>query len=232
MRVGIDSSLESGNWNAPVNTDTNEFAYVPIRENNINKKMHPGMETSYDEFKDSCRNFGITLPFRLQKEFTHLDPDFSYLSYGDQNARGKPLDRLNQDDLLVFYAGLKPIKQCEHKIVYALIGLYVVDRVVSAKEIAKRDWHRNAHTRRVCDDTDLVVFGKPNISGRLERCLVIGEYRENAYRVRKELLEEWGGLTVNDGWIQRSAVLPQFKEPVKFKKWFEQKGIGLMARNN
>ncbi len=116
--------------------------------------------------------------------------------------------------------------------IYALIGLYVVDRVILAREIPKHDWHRNAHTRRVCDDTGIVVFGQPYVSGRLEKCLVIGEFRGNAYRVRKELLEEWGGLTVNDGWIQRSAVLPQFKDPDKFQKWFGKQGTRLIARNN
>src|SRR6266566_1269620 len=43
---------------------------------------------------------------------------------------------------------------------------------------------------------DLIVLGCPGRSGRLRRCLPIGEYRNGAYRVRRDLLELWGGLSV------------------------------------
>ena len=43
---------------------------------------------------------------------------------------------------------------------------------------------------------------------RMRHVRGLGEWRDRAYRVRKDLLKTWGGLSVNDGYIQRSAVPP------------------------
>jgi hypothetical protein len=46
----------------------------------------------------------------------HLDPDFQNLTYGDRgDRRGKEISQLKEGDFLAFYAGLRPIKKCEHK---------------------------------------------------------------------------------------------------------------------
>jgi hypothetical protein len=60
-----------------------------------------------------------------------------------------------------------------------------------------------------------VVRAKPKISGRLEKCLPIGSFRVPAdqpqkrasYRVNSEILATWGGLSIADGFLQRSARL-------------------------
>ncbi|MBU1398309.1 MAG: hypothetical protein KKH85_05395, partial [Proteobacteria bacterium] len=62
-----------------------------------------------------------------------------------------------------------------------------------AEKIPEKDWDKNAHTRRPFDKTDIVIFAKSGLSGRLERCIPIGEYRDKAYRVTREILEDWGG---------------------------------------
>lgn len=228
IRVGIDSVY--GNWNAPVNCNTREFVYVPIPEY---KRIHPGFERPYREFCIHCKKMGVHIPEQLLRyESTHLDPDFNNLTYGDEGSRGEPLWDLEDGDLLAFYVALLPIKPCEHRLIYALIGLYVVDKVIPAGEIRKQDWDRNAHTRRTFTRRDIVVFAKPEVSGRLERCIPIGEFRSNAYRVKTETLDEWGGLAVKDGYIQRSARLPRFSNPTKFYEWFKRQNIGLVARNN
>jgi hypothetical protein len=54
-----------------------------------------------------------------------------------------------------------------------------------------------------------VVRAKPGVSGRFDLCIPISKWRDGAYRVQKRLLHEWGGLSVNDGFIQRSASFPQ-----------------------
>jgi len=236
VRVGIDLSKKSGVWNAPVNPDTAEFAYVPIleHEGNRKKKIRPGYEISYEQFKVPCEKLGKKLPSKFYDKRAHLDPDFEYLTYGDEGDRGKPIWGLENGDILAFYASLCPVKPCNQKLIYALIGLYVVDRIKPALEIPQEDWHKNAHTRRNPDKTDIVVFANPDLSGRLERCIPIGGRRDGAYRVTNELLSEWGGLSVKDGYIQRSAKLPSFSNPLKFSEWFKEqkKNIRLVAENN
>jgi hypothetical protein len=93
-------------------------------------------------------------------------------------------------------------------------------------------WHENAHTRRLEPKADdVIVRGRSDTSGRLERCIPIGEKRDGAYRVRRDVLAAWGGLSVKDGWIQRSSVPPSFRAAEQFYDWFlEQKGR-LIARN-
>lgn len=94
--------------------------------------------------------------------------------------------------------------------------------------------HReNAHTRkRDIGAPDIVVRGKPGESGRLKRCISIGEWHNGAYRVTKRLLEEWGELSVRDGFIQRSVRPPSFLDPPKFYNWFLRQEVGLMEKNN
>ncbi len=69
-------------------------------------------------------------------------------------------------------------------------------------------------------------------SGRLARCIPIAEFRDRAYRVTKPLLKEWGGITVNDGYLQRSARLPEFNDAARFYKWFQRQKPKLLPRNN
>jgi len=94
--------------------------------------------------------------------------------------------------------------------------------------------HTNAHSRRILqpDAQDLIVRGRPGVSGRLERCLPIGDYREKAYRVRPDILEEWGGLSVKNGYLQRSARLPQFLDPERFQRWFNCRNPVWLQTNN
>jgi len=234
IRVGIDLTPESGGWVAPVDPQTHSFAYVPITENEAKgrKPIRTGYGTSYDKFKPVCDSLVGEFPQKLLKQNSHLDPDFEYLTYGDENLRGRPLLGLVSGDILAFYAALRPVKPFIGKLTYALIGLYVVNRVMSAKAVPKEDWHKNAHTRRQPDHTDIVVFGKEGLSGRLERCIPIGQWRRGAYRVTEELLHEWGRLKVKDGWIQRSGVLPRFCDPQKFYDWFKKQKVGLVPKNN
>lgn len=53
-----------------------------------------------------------------------------------------------------------------------------------------------------------------------------------AYRVRDELLQAWGGLSVKNGFIQRSAVPPRILQPKQFYEWFLEHRVPLVGRNN
>lgn len=231
VRVGADLSAGGGSWNGPVNSETSDFAYVAIPEI---KPLHAGTEKPYSALESTLARFRIRLPAHLGLRHMHLDPDFEYLTYGDQGQRAKQLrSNLHPSDLVVFYAGLKDIHNTIG-LVYAIIGLFIVDGFVLATDITARDRDINAHSRRILepDATDLIVRGRTGESGRLKHCLPIGEYRDRAYRVRRDLLDKWGGLSVKDGYLQRSARLPRFLNPQRFLNWLMKQRPILMQSNN
>ena len=111
--------------------------------------------------------------------------------------------------------------------------MFVVKEVVPVAAVPPERWHENAHVRKVNrGETDIVVRAMPGQSGRFEKCIPIGEWRNGAYRVRTELLRAWGGLSVKDGFIQRSAVPPSFINPCKFLDWLRNHCVRLIERNN
>ena len=231
VRVGADRSKGGGSWNAPVDSTSNEFAYVAIPET---RPIRAGMEKPYNVLAPVLSKFGVTLPGHLRARHMHLDPDFDYLSYGDQGDRATQLrTKLSQGDGIVFYSGMKDVHD-SRRLVYAIIGIFVVDDIVFATDVSESAWNANAHSRRILADgaQDIVVRGNQQLSGRLERCLPFGEWRNRAYRVRLDLLEAWGGLSVKDGYLQRSARLPEFLDPGRFLDWFELKRPKLIRANN
>jgi len=241
VRVGIDQSY--GHWNAPVDPVSNEFVYVPIPESTESQFVQ-GLERSYSEFMPALTAFcsahrrhlydDLKFPSELLGRYMHLDPDFDTLTYGDQGSRrGAGMVEMKDGDFLAFYAGLRPIRKWNHNLLYALVGLYIVEEVKMAHDVASERRWENAHTRKKeTGSMDIVVYAKKGFSGRLNRCIPIGEWRDNAYRVREDVLHTWGGLKVKDGFIQRSAVPPPFLDPEKFFRWFQEKEIGFIKGNN
>jgi hypothetical protein len=240
VRIGVDQAY--GGWNAPVDAD-GHFVYVPIPEGH-GTRFRPGLKRCYGEvlpaLKAFCKDHDCDLcgdlrfPKGLLVRTMHLDPDFQCLTYGDVgDRRGAGMVGMVEDDLLVFYAGLRPVHECEHNLIYALVGMYVVQEVVRAADVPPELWHSNAHVRKVkLGATDIVVRAKPGLSGRFDKCTLIGEWRKRAYRVRNDVLDAWGGLSVTDGFIQRSAVPPAFNNPGMFLNWLRKQKVNLFARNN
>lgn len=231
VRVGTDLSSGGGRWNGPVHSRTGRFAYVPIPES---RAVHPGMEKPYGLLAPVLSTFGISLPHHLWGRHMHLDPDFDCLTYGDQGERAKQLrTNLSAGDWIVFYAGLNDVGGGA-ELVYALVGVFVVDDIILAADVHPTARDINAHSRRVLqpNSQDVIVRARQGVSGRLERCLPIGEWRDRAYRVRKDILNDWGGLSVKNGYLQRSARLPKFIEPMRFRRWLESKSIVLLQSNN
>ena len=233
IRVAVDQTY--GNWNGPCNPETGDFVYVPIPQNKPNST---GMEKRFDkiitpalaDFSDR-NQVNVNLPKQLHDQRMHLDPDFDNLSYGDTAVRGKKLLSFKENDWVVFYSSLRSVHGGSG-LIYALTGLLVVDSIRQVGDIPESEFDHNAHTRLLeRTATDIVVRGKPGISGKFSKYIDIGEFRNRSYRVRLEILEEWGGLTVNDGWIQRSANPPLFLEPEKFSQWLQVRNPILRASN-
>jgi len=228
VRVGVDQAY--GHWNGPVDPATGQFVYVSIPEERSSVRQN--LARQYGEFVPALQVMGWQLPDRLHGQYTHLDPDFSELTYGDSWPRSKPIVDMKRGDLLAFYAGLAPTGPTQDNLVYAIVGFYVVDEVVRVKDVPATRWHENAHTRRQGGEDDVIVRAQPRVSGRLSRCVPIGEFRDRAYRVRRDLLKEWGGLGVTDGYIQRSGALPSFTDPERFYAWLKRQKPELVRRNN
>lgn len=231
IRVGADQSIGGGLWNGPVDLKSGKFVYVPIPET---RPLHAGLAKNYRSLAQALSSFGVALPPHLQMQAMHLDPDFEYLTYGDKGERAKQIQtKLGAGDLIAFYAGLRDV-QNKSRLVYAIIGLYMVEDIIPAVNLPANERDINAHSRRILDRSaqDIIVRARPRISGRLERCLPIGEWRDRAYRVRRDLLCAWGGLSVRDGYLQRSARLPQFLDPQQFLKWFSSMERSLIQANN
>jgi hypothetical protein len=230
VRVAADQSEGGGHWNGPVDSRDGSFAYVPIPES---KSIRPGMQKPYQLVSPALTRFNLPLPSHLAGQSMHLDPDFDHLTYGDQGQRAKQiLTKLTDGDLLVFYAGMRDVNG--GGLVYALIGLYVIEAILPVNDVPKSHWDRNAHTRRHFEPgaSDIVVTARRELSGRLSACIPIGEFRDRAYRVTKPLLAAWGGISVNDGYLQRSARLPELNDAVRFYDWFQNQKPKLLPKNN
>ena len=217
---------------------TGEFVYVPIPDG-AKKEYTPGNAHGYDELVAPLSAFavrrglkGLCLPKDLRERNMHLDPDFDYLTYGDNGTRrGARIAKLGPNDLLVFYAGLRPIDRSE--LVYALVGLFVIEKVVRAIDVSAERMPENAHTRwRTISENDVVVRGRRGLSGRFDRCISVGEWRDRAYRVRRDVEDAWGGLAIKNGYIQRSVAPPAFRNGSRFYDWFQRQGVMLLNRNN
>ena len=231
IRVAADLGVGGGSWNGPVDSQTGKFAYVAIPENS---PVRPGLEKPYSALEATLDEFGVSLPAHLRLQNMHLDPDFGNLTYGDAGERAKQIRQsLGPGDLAVFYGGLRDIHGAD-ELVYAIIGVFEVDFLMPAAEVVPTEWDINAHSRRLLEPgaTDVIVRGRPGSSGRFESCLSIGEYRERAYRTRRTILEEWGGLSVKNGYLQRSARLPRFLDPPRFRRWLERQRPNLIQANN
>lgn len=238
VRVGIDQTF--GGWNCPVCAETLDYVYVPIPEQ---RAPLPGLERRYSEvilpLVEFCSSRGLDaagdlgFPSHLCSLPMHLDPDFEHLTYGDAGRRGLRLSTLQPGDFIAFYAGLRSMDPLDRKLLYALIGFYEIDEWLTAGEVPEERWHENAHTRRrnSPETFNVVMRAKPGVSGRLRRCIPIGEWRNRSYRVREDLLSTWGGLSVRDGFLQRSANPPRFTEPDRFLDWWARQRPELVRSN-
>ncbi|MBK8270177.1 MAG: hypothetical protein IPK83_18520 [Planctomycetes bacterium] len=153
VRIGVDQAY--GGWNAPVDPTTGAFVYVPIPESATS--FHPGCRRTFGEFIPALTRFyeerrcepQSRLSRQAMDESVHLDPDFEHLTYGDDGQhRGSAIAEFERGDLLVFYAGLKPLGTYVDKLMYAIVGLFVVDEVVPIANVIQERWHENAHTRK------------------------------------------------------------------------------------
>lgn len=247
VRIGADGTDGGGNWLAPVDPDSCRFAYIPIPEKTI--AFHPRCERRFDEVADPL--MGFLSEYRAPAGYwrrrmdakrgqpMHLDPDYEHLTYGDSGeVRGRDLREFKRDDLIVFYSGLKPIRASD-ELVYAMVGLYIVEEIVLASSVEDSRRGENAHTRKANRAAgDIVVRARLGVSGRCERCIPIGEKRGlSNYYLRPDVEAAWGGLVKADGsprkssWLNMSGSMPLLGDAAGFARWWASQNVPLVRRN-
>lgn len=209
LRVGIDTGC--GGTLGPLFPDGG-FEYVPIPET----AQYVGSRSVY--FRDLPARHGGTLaqyvPAKYRNAAAHYDPEFETFTYGDptRNKRSQ-LRRLDDGDLLVFYAGLQLVDSLASRKLY-IIGYFTVE---SAESINFADaWPPsdvphllgNAHLRRNQPDEGLVVVrGKPTGSRLLDRAIAISDGAQRATAETENRLGVRGSLMRAIGrWIPSSHI--------------------------
>lgn len=197
LRVGIDSGC--GGTLGPIFPD-GTFEYVPIPESS----QHVSPRSLY--FRDLPARHGGMLahyvPAKYRDAAAHYDPEFETYTYGDptRNKRAQLL-RLDPGDLLIFYAGLRPVESWTASRLY-IIGYFTVASVVSIS--AMNSWPPpnfshllgNAHFRRNQPDDGLVVVcGHARTSRLLDRAVAISDEAQIATAEVKNKMGIHGSLT-------------------------------------
>jgi hypothetical protein len=179
LRVGMD--LGYGGL-GPLFPD-GSFEYVPIPEN---PKKTSSRSLLFSQVP--ARSGGAVeqfVPLRYRGTSAHYDPEFETFTYGDPTRykRGQLL-RLMRDDLLVFYAGLRPLDQRTGSRLY-LIGYFTVEKIhdvtpqPSWPPPSLQHLWANAHFRRKSCDTGLVVVeGSPKTSRLLEGAVPLSDEQQ------------------------------------------------------
>ena len=182
LRVGID--LGCGGTLGPIFPD-GTFEYVPIPESP--QYVSPRSVCYHDLPARHGGTLAQYVPRRYHEAAAHYDPEFETFTYGDptRNKRAQLL-RLDNEDLLVFYAGLRPIGFSTESRLY-IIGYFTVSSVESVDGTdswpPKTFSHLlgNAHLRRNRPDHGLVVAsGHAQVSKLLDRAIAISDEAQRA----------------------------------------------------
>ena len=240
LRIGCDSGKDGGKWNAPINTKTGEYAYVPI-PGGESQWNHICKCPTYAFFAAAVEALGDKLPRHLAASTKcHLDPDFKELTHGESSPetdkyspRFQAISELQEGDTIVFYASFRSTNPRAKRLIYALIGIFEIARTRRVRELTRRERKRYAHGRRVNSGGDLVFKAAPKSSGRFSKAIIIPCNPGKSYRVPRKMAKAWGGLSRT--WIQRSFRPPSFENYSKFGAWLRRqrrrRGIRLLHTN-
>jgi hypothetical protein len=212
LRIGIDTGTDGAL--APIFED-GTFEYIPISERNIKSREDRTYGTTIGR---SGKPLSRYLPKAIESRKMHYDPEFSSFTYGDPTAKRRYLLKLEEGDLLVFYAGLAPYKNSKYEKGLYIVGYFTVSDVIDfnrltldqAENCYKR-YPNNAHLKRMCGTENLViVIGDKRKCKLMEKAIAISQVRLNRknipYHVVSANMESLLGIS---GSIQRS-IPPRF----------------------
>jgi hypothetical protein len=159
----------------------------------------------------------------------HLDPEFESFTYGDPTNKNASLRKLKKDDLLVFYAGLKPYDTKKYEEGLYIIGYFTVKEVLDFDQMTdseisecNKSCRNNAHIKRK-ESTDglIIVKGYKNKSKLLDKAIKISVKSEDSIgRTLHVLSPKMEKITSLSGSIQRSRPrwVNEEKNVLKLKK--------------
>jgi hypothetical protein len=179
LRVGMD--LGFGGL-GPLFAD-GRFEYVPIPEN-AKKTCSRSVRFSLIPAR-SGGTLGQFVPPRYRGAAAHYDPEFDTFTYGDPTPnKRRQLLRLAPNDILVFYAGLRPPHEHRGSRLY-VIGYFTLHDVHDVTSVepwpppALKHLWANAHFRRSKPDLGLVVVeGVLQKSRLLEQAVPLSDDRQ------------------------------------------------------
>ncbi len=206
LRVGMDKGTDGAL--APLFSD-GSFIYIPPSEWDSASREERTYRTMIGW--NGCP-LATYLPPRIGSHKPHDDPEFVTCTYGDASAKRRYLLRLQEGDLLVFYAGLQPVRRHVMARLY-LIGYLTIERVIDFNTLSPRQvtqglgqYPNNAHAKRTTPADNLVIVaGDYTRSGLLRRAVCISEGRamKNG-RVGQALSQKCEQLLGIRGFIERS----------------------------
>ncbi len=212
LRIGIDKGTDG--TLAPIFED-GSFEYIPISERDPQSKEN---RTYRNTIGISGKALSTYLPKKIENRTMHFDPELETFTYGDPTSKRKYLLKLENGDLLVFYAGLTPYRNKKHKEALYIIGYFTIEKVIDFNRLSKSEiekcyklYPNNAHIKRSYDTEDLViVVGDKSRSKLLDKAVLISktklEKRRRPYQAVSPEMEELLGIS---GSIQRS-IPPRF----------------------
>ncbi|MCE5215089.1 MAG: hypothetical protein LLF83_10280 [Methanobacterium sp.] len=212
LRVGIDKG--SGGCLAPIFQD-GSFEYIPIPETEETKEIKTFKNTQGVKNKP----FAAYIPEKIHELPIHFDPEFETFTYGDATSKRKSLLKLDENDLLVFYAGLEPYMNNKFSSALYIIGYFKVKEIIDFNKLETQEiiqyskkYSNNAHIKRINGFENLVIIAGDKKSKILDKAILISEPKLNKlgrpYHAVSPVMEKLLGIK---GSIQRS-IPPRFIE--------------------
>lgn len=240
LRVGTDSG--TGGGLGPIYPD-GTFDYVPIPES------HDTAETrSYLDLDDSRGNpLADHVGEEHRADKVHWDPEFETYTYGDPTHKRSQLAELEEDDLLIFYAGLKPSDGTDHPRLY-VIGYFTVAAVhdlAEMSEVERADLldrlDNNAHAKRSGlsaeakhpeqDAFPVIVEGKPAESRLLDQARPLSDSYVSETNPQYYMLDsvaEVTGYSADKDLTRASGRWLDPDDPAKLRDWLDDGVVGLV----
>ena len=245
LRVGLDTGCGGGL--GPIWPDR-FFEYIPIPE--FSRPMYTGNNRTPPKGLDTyssmrCRNAerGVFLsafvPRRISGETVHHDPEFETCTYGDCTGKAKQLAKLQPEDLLVFYAGLRTHRDHQphqrSNLRFTQTGLYIIGHLTVMEVVdftkmflnsiaslaAIQNYPNNAHIRSYRARKDarfleglVLVAGDPARSRLLRKAIPISRLsRDKTGKPLHVVSYKMQRLLGIKGSIQRSVPIRTITDP-------------------
>jgi hypothetical protein len=240
LRIGAD--MGTGGGLSPIYKD-GTFDLVPIPE---------AEGTTEDRtYQEMAGRDGRSLAGFVSEEYRssppHIDPEFGTYTYGDPTQKRTQLARLQEDDLLVFYAGLRPYDYQDSPRLF-VVGYFTVDAVHDLEEMSVAErrsvldrLENNAHAKRTETTPDsknpnkdafpVIVEGKPDESRLLDRARPLSDAFVSRTNPQYHMLPHVAALTGYSEDKDLTRATGRWLTPpdeAKFREWLDDGTVGLV----